>query len=301
MNITEILKQAGGDILTEDTLNAISEAFNAEVDRRVNDKIELERDNIRITLNEEHGVKMQRILEHIDDSHSAAFKQAINKLNSHRKGQLKKAITHYESKIQKDRKLAVEHVQNLTRKISQYLDEYLDEKVPSDLLQEAAKNKHVEILLEKVKNVVGVDEVFSNKKIKGLIDKTKTKALHLEEENKKLKREKLIRESRNILESKTKNLPDDMTEFLVRRLAGKSPKYILENFDYVKRMYLREQRDLASRTGKKVLNENRRTSQPVDHSHRGAVDENKPVTESQNVDPQMDLYMEGLQYTSGRY
>ena len=69
--IKNILSEQFKDLISEDTLNTIEEAFTQAVEEKSKEKIQLESENLKTKLDEEYTAKLEQLTEKIDtDLHS---------------------------------------------------------------------------------------------------------------------------------------------------------------------------------------------------------------------------------------
>jgi hypothetical protein len=296
MDIKEILKNASNDILTEDTLNSIQTMFEQTVNTKVEERLGLEKDSIKEAINKDHGNKLKRLLETVDNDHTQKMEEVVKSIFTDSFQKLKKVKTHYESLLKKERRAATAEFKQISEQLSNYLEDYLDEAIPANAIQESAKNAYTQNLLKKIQKISGAESVFSNKKITGIIEQYENKTQQLTEQVNKLKKQKTVFETKTLLESKTAHMPKEMAAFVKSKLSGKSPKFISENIDYVVNMYKRDEQNVTRKEKQQVISEERRSRPTLQVEHQGVDVDNKPTS----TNPMMGMYLNGLRSTSGR-
>ena len=239
--ITETLKEAAKDVLTEETLQAIEQVFNEQVDVKVD-----ERSKIAVTaaLNEQdekYATKLEALLEAIDKDHCRKLERVVESLDTDRTNKLKRVIKKYHLELNTE---AVKLRDTVVGSVSDYLDSYIDEAIPTSSIQEAVANKKAYSLLEGFRKTLGVDLALANETIReGVVDGKK----QLDESNEQLKitsqqRNTLAEEVAELkktifLSEKTKNFDEKKTNFITKTFKGKDIDFIQENFKYTVKMF----------------------------------------------------------------
>tara|TARA_S200002703_G_scaffold65388_1_gene56467 strand:+ start:23872 stop:24744 length:873 start_codon:yes stop_codon:yes gene_type:complete len=239
--ITETLKEAAKDVLTEETLQAIEQVFNEQVDVKVD-----ERSKIAVTaaLNEQdekYATKLEALLEAIDKDHCRKLERVVESLDTDRTNKLKRVIKKYHLELNTE---AVKLRDTVVGSVSDYLDSYIDEAIPTSSIQEAVANKKAYSLLEGFRKTLGVDLALANETIReGVVDGKK----QLDESNEQLKitsqqRNTLAEEVAELkktifLSEKTKNFDKKKTNFITKTFKGKDIDFIQENFKYTVKMF----------------------------------------------------------------
>ena len=77
-NISEVLKEATKDILTEDVLNEIQAAFEATV----NEKVALHVEKALNEQDEDYAKKLENLLEALDADHTNKLKRVVSALDA---------------------------------------------------------------------------------------------------------------------------------------------------------------------------------------------------------------------------
>ncbi len=293
MEIKDILKKAAGDVLTEDTLNAIDTAFSdavkekaqEKVETQVTERLQLEVESALTRLDEEHTEKLQNLLEAVDNDHVKKLKAVVHRLDENHCDKLKFLVKRHKTQLQTE---ASKLRDSLVNEISDYLDLYLDKVIPIDQVNEAVNNTEARRILDSVKKAIAVDSSFITESVRSALIDGKQKIDNLKkdlnntlEENIELNSRAKKAEAGLILEQKTKELPSNKKEYVCKVFADKDPEYITENFNYVVEMFERDEQDqvevLSEGAKKSALTHN--IDAPVTESNQSGNDADTPVTD----------------------
>ena len=154
MNITDKLKEATKDLLTEDTLKAIEESF----DTAVNEKVQVHVDKALAEQDEDHAGKIKQLLEAIDSDHTVKLSKLVEVIDSNHLDKLKNIIAKYETVLNVEAKA---FKNDMVDNVSNYLDLYLESLVPADEIHEAAHNKKSDAVLENLRKFFLSQELIS--------------------------------------------------------------------------------------------------------------------------------------------
>jgi len=235
--ITDTLKEATKDILTEDVLKEIETAFNASVDQKV--KIHVEK--ALMEQDEDYSKKLEKLVEAIDTDHTAKLDKVVEALDADRAEKLKQVVKKYETALHTE---ATSFKETLVNTISRYLEKYLDEKLPLADIEQAVKNKKALNMLNNLREALAVDMALSNDSIKEAVVDGKNKideaVQQLEASNKKVN--ELTNELNKMradlaLEKVVQDLDTDKKVYMKKMLKGKSADFITENFKYTLGLY----------------------------------------------------------------
>jgi len=287
-----IFESVDKDILSEDTLNAISTLVNEKVEEKVNDRVTLEVESAVKLQNDKFKKVTQEALNRIDKDHTNKAKMAVKIIREDADKKLLTVHNRYKKLIAET---AVKHRDSLVDSIDEFLDLYVEKSIPTAQIEEAAKNKYALKAVEEARKILGVDESYITNNIRKAVVDGKEKMDKLLQENRELKKRKIVSESRNTLESKIKNLPIGAAKFVKERLQNKSAQFINENFDYVVDMYKRQEQ---TEKRSALLNEKRDFN--VDRNRVADELNKKPETSQPHAvnpnNPMENLYMEGLNF-----
>ena len=286
-NISKVLKEATKDILTEDVLKEIEAAFDASVNERVQIHVE----KALSEQDADYSKKLETLVEAIDADHTNKLKKVVEAIDADRAAKLKAVVEKYEAALTKE---ASEFKGSLVNELSNYLDLYIDEKLPTTSINEAVKNKKAVALLENLRNVLAVDMALSKDTIKdavldgkkrldeaaGQLEAATKEVARLTQENKKLA-------ARTTLEEKVSNLDEDRKSYMKKMLDGKTLEYIKENFDYTLKLFEKTEEERL-----KALKSEAVTETVTSKVDRPVVEEaaSEPVEKSE-ADPYFKTYM----------
>jgi hypothetical protein len=253
--IKNILNEQFKDLISEETLNTIEEAFQ----QAVQEKIQLEKESIEQKLDEsytakleeaiqtidsDHTQKLKKLVEAIDMDHAVKLQKLVEGIDKKHTALLQQVVEKYETELNEEAK---SYQQRLVEEISNYLDLYLDKNLPKDQISEAVENVKAARQLAQIRQIVGISEEFVDTEVKeALIDGKKTIDSLRSELNEALKENATLNQKANkaeayiILEKKTADMPSAKKAYITRLLGNKAPQFIEENFSYCVEMFERE-------------------------------------------------------------
>lgn len=259
MDFKQILKEQFKDLITEETLTAVHEAFEQAVSTKAEQRAELQVEAAISKLDEDHTAKLQSLVESIDADHTAKLqklveaidfdhaiklKKVLTKIDEEHTAKLQQVIEKYETTLNEE---AESFRTRLVDEVSNYMDLYLEKVVPTEQVNEAVENIRSRKVLEQIRQLVGINEEFVDSEVKealldgkNTIDSLKKELNEALEANTKLNHELSKAEATMLLESKTKELPEAAKNYVGNLLKGKSPEYIQENYQYVVEMFEKE-------------------------------------------------------------
>ena len=232
MDIKKQLKKVTKELLSEEALNEIQAAFDAAV----LEKAKIHIASALVKQDEDYANKLSHLLEVIDTDHTSKLKKVVRAIDGNHSQKLKNIVTKYKGALVNEAKSFKDTIIN---DVSTYLDAYVDEALPKAQINEALKNKRAQIVLEQIKEFLGVDTAVAKKAVKSAIIDGKRQ---IDEANKKLeaiqKEHKVLSEKYNqiasdlLLEKRTAGLSDSKKDYISRIMRGKDAEFINENFDY---------------------------------------------------------------------
>jgi len=271
MDFKQILKEQFKDLITEETLTTVHEAFEAAVNEKADQKAQLQTEAALIKIDEEHTEKLQQLVEAIDTDHSSKLQKLVEaidfdhtqklnkvlaKIDEDHTDKLQKIVEKYESTLNEEAKTFQERI---VEEVSNYMDLYLEKTVPTKQINEAVENIKAQKMLNQIRQIVGINEDFINGEIKeALVDGKKTIDSLKKELNEALEANTELNNKFNqahsalLLEQKTKDLPESAKGYVTKLLRGKSPEYILENYQYVVEMFDKEMTEQEENAREKV-------------------------------------------------
>ena len=239
MKIDKFLPEQVKDLLTEESLSSIREAFETKANLLVEAAL-MEQDEL-------YATKLQELVSAIDKDHTFKLKRIVEAVDRTNAGKLVKVVKKYEREINEN---ALKFKDTLVESISQYLEEYIDESIPSQAIEEATKNRTATEVLSNLRKVLAVDSALMSESIKEAVIDGKNQNDALSKEVEALKKEnKILKESYTktkadlLLETKTVNLTDKKRDYIKRALGDKTPAFIEENFDYTLRLFERKEQE----------------------------------------------------------
>lgn len=303
-DITNLLKEATKDLLTDETLKAITEAFEKKVEEKVSLAVEAalikqdedyssKLEKVLEAIDADHTTKLEKIVARIDETHAVKFEHALKTIDESHSEKLEKLVQRYDNALKRE---ADTFKNTVVESVSNYLELYLDKTIPVQQIHEATQNARSRKIVDEIKRLVSLDESFVNENVrealidgKRQIDEAKAEVVSAAKQN-QLLTEKLATVEKNLLlEKKIANLPAPKKAYMLRVLAEKDAKFISENFEYVSEMYEKREEDnlqtlKESTTPKtrgtdvtnKIVTEDKKKS----YSSAGEDDGEKYVTES---------------------
>jgi hypothetical protein len=257
-DITKLLKEATKDLLTEETLKAITEAVEARAEAKAQLAVEaalVQQDDeyagklqkVLEAIDADHTEKLDKVVSRIDEVHAAKFKQALDHIDDVHSQKLQKIVKLYEQSLKEDAK---GFKQSLVEQLSNYIDLYIDKAIPAETIQEATKNTRDRRVVDEVKRLVGLSSEFVNENFKealldgkSQIDEAQKQIKALEKQNKLILERAENLEKTLFLEKKIVNFPPAKKEYMQRVLSEKTLTAIKENFNYVAEMYEKKESD----------------------------------------------------------
>jgi hypothetical protein len=233
--LTDDVKQ----ILSEESINAIQTAFQSKTDLLVEAAL-VEQDTL-------YAEKLEQLMTAIDVDHTKKLRKVVEAVDRSNAKKLLKVVNRYEAEINGKAK---EFKTAIIESISSYLEEYIDEAIPTEAILEATKNRTATTVLHNLRKVLAIDSALMSESVKGAVVDGKNQITELSDKVAKLTAENnIIKENYNkvkanlILENKTSHLTAKKKDYLKKVLGDKSPKFIEENFDYTLRLFERKDQD----------------------------------------------------------
>lgn len=241
--------------LSEDSLTEIQQAIETKVKEKVTIHVEK-------ALNEQdelYSKKLNQLLQAIDTDHSSKLAKVVEAVDADRSNKLKQVISKYESALSND---ATAFKTKLVESISNYLETYLEEKVPVADIKEAVRNKKAITVLENLRNHLAVDAALQKESIKEAILDGKTqiseassKLESVIQENAQLKSDLDSLQANLLIEQKSVSLDEQQKKYLKKVMAGKSATFINENFDYTVKLFNKKSNDRLDNLKEEALSE----------------------------------------------
>lgn len=233
MKVDNLLTDDAKQVLSEGSLQAIEQAFA--------EKLKLTVESALAKQDDLYASKLETLISAIDKDHTNKLKRVVEAIDKNNTSKLVKVVKKYEGELNNG---AQEFKTTLVESISQYLEEFLDEAIPAEAINEATKNRTAREVLGNLRKVLAIDSALMSESVqsavidgKQQIDELSAKVEKLERENGLLKENFLKTKTALLLEEKTKNLSDKRRDYIKRVLGDKTPRFIEENFDYTLRLF----------------------------------------------------------------
>lgn len=227
------------DVLTEESVEAIESALK--------EKVELSVEAALTSQDELYADKLEKLMESIDKNHAAKMQNIIESVDSNNAAKLVKVVKKYEAELNDG---AAEFKETIVESISNYLDEYIEEAVPTAQIQEATRNNTAATVLNNLRETLAVDSSLMAESVKsaiiegkGEIDQLKADLATLTKSNEVLQENYNDAKSAVFLESRTSKYSEKKSAYLKKVLSDKSPKFIEENFEYTSRLFDRKEKE----------------------------------------------------------
>ena len=133
---------------------------------------------------------------------------------------------------------------SIINNVSTYLEAYLDEAIPAEKLNEAVASKRAQVVLEQIKEILGVDSALAKKAVRAAvvdgkrqIDEATKRLEAAQKELQQIKEEYQNTKSELVLEKKLSSVEGRKKQYLEKVMRGKSAQFIAENFDYASTLF----------------------------------------------------------------
>lgn len=254
-----------------DTLKDLSEDTKKEIqtaiETKVQEKVQVHVEKALAEQDELYSNKLKQLLEAIDKDHSVKLEKVVQAIDEDRAEKLKMVVSKYETALNEDAKKFKEQ---LVESISDYLDAYLAEAVPTEEIQEAVRNKKAVKVLEGLRQHLAVDAALQNESIKEAIldgkqqiNEASSKLESIVAENATLKNELDGIKANLLIEQRTANLDEQQKKYLKKVFNGKSPEFINENFDYTLKLFNKKTNDRLENLKEEALSESTKVDRVV--------------------------------------
>jgi regulator of replication initiation timing len=249
--------------LSEESMTKIQEA----IETKVKEKVSIHVEKALTEQDELYSSKLNQLLKAIDSDHSKKLQKVVEAIDTDRASKLKMVVSKYEQTLNND---ASAFKAQLVESISDYLETYLDEKVPTADIQEAVRNKKALVVLESLRNHLAVDAALQKESIKEAILDGKTqiseasqKLESVIQENTQLKSELDSIKANLFVEQKSASLDESQKKYIKKVMAGKSADFINENFDYTVKLFNKKSSDRLDTLKEEALSESTKVDRVV--------------------------------------
>ena len=251
MKVSTLLTDEAKQVLTEESLQVIEDAFTK--------KLELTVESALAQQDDLYAKKLEQLIAAIDKDHTTKLKRVVEAIDKNNSNKLVKVVKRYETELTNE---ASSFKETLVESISNYLEEFIDEAIPTEAISEATKNRTAREVLGNLRKVLAIDSALMSESVqdavvdgKKQIDELSKKVEGLSKENALIKESYLKTKSALILESKTSSLSEKKREYIKRVLGDKSPKFIEENFDYTLRLFDKKEQERIDIIKEQAFNE----------------------------------------------
>jgi len=251
MKVSTLLTDEAKQVLTEESLQVIEAAFTK--------KLELTVESALAQQDDLYAKKLEQLIAAIDKDHTTKLKRVVEAIDKNNSNKLVKVVKRYETELTNE---ASSFKEALVESISNYLEEFIDEAIPTEAISEATKNRTAREVLGNLRKVLAIDSALMSESVqdavvdgKKQIDELTKKVEGLSKENALIKENYLKTKSALILESKTSSLSEKKREYIKRVLGDKSPKFIEENFDYTLRLFDKKEQERIDIIKEQAFNE----------------------------------------------
>ena len=251
MKVSTLITDEAKQVLTEESLQAIEDAFTKKLDLTVESAL-AQQDDL-------YSKKLEQLIAAIDKDHTTKLKRVVEAIDKNNSNKLVNVVKRYETELTNE---ANDFKEALVESISNYLEEFLDEAVPAEAITEATKNRTAREVLSNLRKVLAIDSALMSESVqdavvdgKKQIDELSKKVEELSRENALIKESYSKTKSALILEAKTSGLSDKKKEYIKRVLSDKTPKFIEENFDYTLRLFDKKEQERIDIIKEQAFNE----------------------------------------------
>ena len=251
MKVSTLITDEAKKVLTEESLQAIEDAFTKKLDLTVESAL-AQQDDL-------YAKKLQQLISAIDKDHTTKLKRVVESIDKNNSNKLVKVVKRYERELTNE---ANNFKETLVESISNYLEEFIEEAIPTEAITEATKNRTAREVLGNLRKVLAIDSALMSESVqdavvdgKKQIDELSKKVEDLSRENALIKEGYSKTKAALILESKTSGLSDKKKEYIKRVLGDKTPKFIEENFDYTLRLFDKKEQERINIIKEQAFNE----------------------------------------------
>jgi hypothetical protein len=239
--ITDLLKEVSKDVLTKESLAQIETVFTEAVDTKADERATIATEAALAAQDDEHSSKLEQLLESIDKDHTKKLNKVVEAVDADRARKLKNVVRRFQTALTEE---ASGLKDTVVESVSDYLDSYIAESVPTASIEEATKNKRAFNLLKDMRKMLSVDMVLANDSIReaiqdgkktieergSVIEKLNTSNTELATELQQTKKSLFIEKRLGQFDEKKSN-------FIRKTFVDRDLSFIEENFDYTVNMF----------------------------------------------------------------
>lgn len=255
-DIKTILKEATQDLLSEEVLKEIEQAFNAAI----SEKVQLHVTKALTEQDEDYSKKLEHLLGAIDADHTIKLEKVVDAIDANHADKLKALVEKYGAALNSEAK---SFKNDTIDNISTYLEAYLDETIPAEEIKDAVKNRRALEVLDQLRSMLGVDAALAKESVRDAIVDGKRQIQEasekLEAANKELAQLKAhlaLRDAELTLEKKTTGLSSRKKDYVNKVMKNKSAQFIAENIDYALSLFNKTEKDRLQTIKEEAVQEN---------------------------------------------
>lgn len=279
-DIKAILKEATQDLLSDEVLKEIENAFNTSV----NEKVQVHVTKALTEQDEDYSKKLETLLEAIDADHTLKLQKVVEAIDANHAEKLKNIVEKYSKVIKEE---ASKFKNDTINNISTYLEAYIDETIPAEEIKDAVKNKRAFEILGQIRNILGVDAALAKESVreavidgKNQINEASKKLEAVTKELAAAKAQLAAREAELTLEKKTASLSPRKRDYVNKVMNGKSAQFITENIDYALSLFDKTEKERLQNIKEEAVTE--ATAAQID---RPVIEESAQVEEKVQMNP----------------
>ena len=221
MKNEKALPEQAAEVLTEESVK--------EIETAIEEKIQLSVEAALTNQDELYAEKLEELVGAIDKDHTNKLKRVVEAVDHNNANKLITVVKRYESELNGR---ASKFKSTLVESISDYLEEYINEAVPTQAIEEATKNRTSREVLANLRKVLAVDSSLMAESVKEAVVDGKTQIDELSQTVTALKKENNL-----LKEAYTKTKADLVLESKTAHLTGKKKDLVL-----LKRRHLHSER-----------------------------------------------------------
>ena len=239
--ISDLLQEVGKDVLTEESLEQIETVFKEAVDQKAEERAQIATEAALQVQDDEHSKKLEELLEAIDKDHAKKLEKVVEAVDADRTRKLKNIVRKYQTSLTEEANGLKDTV---VESVSDYLDSYINDAIPTETIEEATNNRRAMEVLEQFRKTLSVDMVLANDSIreavkdgKATIEESKKQVTKLTEHASDLTVQLESTQKELFLEKKLAGFDEKKSNFTRKTFANKDLSFIEENFDYTVNMF----------------------------------------------------------------
>ena len=280
---------------SEETKSQLTEALDSHIKETLEEKVQLALDahdsdhaeGIKL-MHEAFSKQLVTEKDKWESERAIQIKEAFDKIEEDRALKLKALQEKHEKELEQEVQLRFEA---LTEGVDKHIDNWLENHVPTEMIEEAARKDYSEELLGKISNLVGTGTIEED--VRSAITDAKAKITTLEEENQSLKIKSFLAES-------TQNLPEAQVKFLLENFKGKDLDYIERNFSFLSEQFVNKDKQ-ETLLEKQEVNKPVVKEQNVNQQNLLVENQQQPKVDGEVVNPVMTAYVNSLKNSVGAY